>query len=791
MLLLRMAVGNKRKEKKDMRNGQSVCGRQGQLLAFLAAMLNFTGLVGTAAETPVTALRDRLEPVWDTEHIAGMSGVSLTLHPPKIRETAIVHDAPWEGSLSCYHTVFQDGPLYRMYYRGSAWDRDKEEIAHEAVCYAESDDGIVWRKPNLGLFEFAGSTSNNIIWQGFGSHNFAAFRDDNPACPPEQRYKAVGNNGGVSGLVAFVSPDAVHWEKLRPEPVITGGDFDSQNVAFWDAENQRYVAYFRKSLKDIPSFKHGVRAIKVCTSKDFITWSESEWLSYGEGTPVEELYTNAILPYPRAPHMYVGFPKRFIFTRTTRNTVGGFPGLSDGVFMSSRDGRCFHRWTEAFLRPGLQPLRWSHRNNMIAWGMVETAPELPGAPRELSLYSTEGYFADEISLRRMTMRLDGFVSARATLAGGTLTTTPLTFTPTADPYTPPEESGGAPVLTNGLFGAAALRVSKPLAMPLPGTSNLGSRVTLAVAYSGMPAGVRRLFSAYAGGQNTVGGRKLLVDLAAGGTFPDGTALRAWYDGMAVAMSPDAMPDWKEASVGGRMHVTVTYDDGIIAIYVNGVERARGGKAGAGPLAPALGDIRFGEDYPPIPITDEPFIGLADDITVIGRVLSAAEIAAAAASGMAKVVQGASDRGVFLDMEGDAGLSLLSNKLANGVPEARLPGGTSWGDTMLLVNLSTSAAGSLRCEIRDSTGKAIPGFSLEDCPPLYGDGIEMPVCWKNGADVSALAGRAIALHIELKDADLFAYRFGQPARSPSAPKQTKQFALSISKQRGGCKDAACR
>ena len=32
-------------------------------------------------------------------------------------------------------------------------------------------------KPELGLEEFAGSKKNNIIWTGYGSHNFSPFKD--------------------------------------------------------------------------------------------------------------------------------------------------------------------------------------------------------------------------------------------------------------------------------------------------------------------------------------------------------------------------------------------------------------------------------------------------------------------------------------------------------------------------------------------------------------------------------------------------------------------------------------
>ena len=107
---------------------------------------------------------------------------------------------------------------------------------------------------------------------------------------------------------------------------------------------------------------------------------------------------------------------------------GGDAGLSDSVFMSSRDGLHFRRWGEAFIRPGPQQERWINRNNQIAWGLIETEADVPGTPPEISVYSMEGYYrGDSCQLRRYTLRLDGFVSANAPLRGGELITRPFTF----------------------------------------------------------------------------------------------------------------------------------------------------------------------------------------------------------------------------------------------------------------------------------------------------------------------------------------------------------------------------
>jgi hypothetical protein len=197
--------------------------------------------------------------------------VPLPAAEVKPREVVLVADQPWEGNTSAYYTVFQDGDRYRMYYRGSHYDTATRRAAHaEVTCYAESRDGIRWEKPELGLHEFQGSTRNNIVWTGAGTHNFTPFKDENPAAPPESRYKALA--GGSGGLVALQSADGVRWSRIRDKPVITQGAFDSQNLAFWDPHAKVYREYHR-------AFR-GVRDIMTGTSDDFLTWTNPVFLEY-------------------------------------------------------------------------------------------------------------------------------------------------------------------------------------------------------------------------------------------------------------------------------------------------------------------------------------------------------------------------------------------------------------------------------------------------------------------------------------------------------------------------------
>jgi hypothetical protein len=115
---------------------------------------------------------------------------------------------------------------------------------------------------------------------------------------------------------------------------------------------------------------------------------------------------------------------RFVPDRT-RNTEGmDYPGagVSDAVFMTSRDGVHWDRtFMEAWLRPGADPRNWTHRSNMPGAGIIETAPG------EWSLYVGENYGWATNRLQRVTVRRHGFASVHAGHAGGEMLTGPIRF----------------------------------------------------------------------------------------------------------------------------------------------------------------------------------------------------------------------------------------------------------------------------------------------------------------------------------------------------------------------------
>lgn len=378
------------------------------------------------AQNPIE-LGDRREIFVDHFLIDQLDGLEIVKHAPRDEGAVFPFDKPWEGHFSAYVTILKDGDLYRAYYRGLR-EAGKDGNEDEVTCYAESRDGIHWTKPDLGLFKVQGTSQNNVVLAKAApvTHNFSPFIDKNPNTDPSHRYKALGGTT-KSGLIAYVSTDGIHWEKLSDQPVFTAGKFDSQNVAFWSESENQYVCYFRTWTE--VGFS-GFRSVGRTTSKDFIHWTEPEQMTFGD-TPLEHLYTQQTSPYFRAPHIYVAIGGRFMPGRQVLTDEQAkaldvnpkyFNDCSDAFFMTTRGGSSYDRlFMEAFIRPGIGLDNWVSRSNYPALNVVQTGPS------EMSVYVNQDYAQPTAHLRRYSMRLDGFTSLRGRYQGGAFISKPFTF----------------------------------------------------------------------------------------------------------------------------------------------------------------------------------------------------------------------------------------------------------------------------------------------------------------------------------------------------------------------------
>lgn len=396
-------------------------------LIHILLVSGFIALFSFAYGQPVNDIGSRLELFIDEYLIDEMQNTQLVLHHPVDEGPVIQFDKPWEGPFCGYCTVIRENDLYRLYYRGLP-EAGKDGSNLETTCYAESEDGIHWDKPDLGIYEIMNTRSNNVILADDApfSHNFSPFLDTNPNAGENEKYKALAGTK-ETGLFAFTSSDGIHWQRPGDQPVFTQGIFDSQNVAFWSTEENTYICYFRTWSGEGYS---GVRTVSRTTSQDFINWTAPQKMDFGD-TPMEHLYTNQTHPYFRAPHIYIATAARFMPNRQVLSKEEAealnvnpkyFQDCSDVVLLTSRGENKYDRtFMESLIRPGIGLQNWVSRSNYPVLNIVQTSPT------EMSIYVNQDYAQPTAHLRRYSMRLDGFSSIQAGYDGGELITKPLKF----------------------------------------------------------------------------------------------------------------------------------------------------------------------------------------------------------------------------------------------------------------------------------------------------------------------------------------------------------------------------
>ena len=408
----------------------------------------------------VINISDRRELCWDEYLIDRAKGVSVRMHRPEYRGNALTCSMPWEGNMSGYFNVVVDGRKIRLYYRGAniCIDSDGQYYGDSRsckgpMCYAESSDGKTFLRPDLGIADWMGRAENNIFISD-PIDNLCVFKDENPECRPDERFKGLA--GIHQTLVMYKSADGVHFEKVGP--ILSDGSYDSMNLAFWDKTRQQYFIYYRgihrrNETESDGKWHHGdtgggkdiVRDVRVRTSKDFKTWDEPRLIEFDADKEDYQLYTNQVKPYYRAPHVFLGMPTRYVERledkenfrylpeRKFRSALTRLEGrcgyaMTDAVLMTSRDGYHFRRTDEVFLSPGPEaPGTWFYGDCYPAWGMVETESDRPGFPRELSIYCQDFYRARDVQLNRYAIRIDGFFSWSCGYRPGHVLTKPVTF----------------------------------------------------------------------------------------------------------------------------------------------------------------------------------------------------------------------------------------------------------------------------------------------------------------------------------------------------------------------------
>lgn len=147
----------------------------------------------------------------------------------------LVADKPWEDADSIrLGSVFRDGKRLRMWYLMNVTG------GNEFVGYAESQDGMHWTKPEMGLYKWQGIKQNNIV-DGMGLMCFLDHHETDPA----HRYKAAyGHRTKIMACLAH-SPDGIRWTPYNNGEPVTGRASDTINQLLWDQDAGVYRLYTR------------------------------------------------------------------------------------------------------------------------------------------------------------------------------------------------------------------------------------------------------------------------------------------------------------------------------------------------------------------------------------------------------------------------------------------------------------------------------------------------------------------------------------------------------------------
>lgn len=223
----------------------------------------------------------------------------------------------WEPRYdNAYPNVIYDEKYkkYRCYYTLCSKDKDSASASREertrrdyrpsptriaSLGYAESDDGVHWEKPNLGFVDFEGSFENNLLFRY--AHGTGVFLDKEET-DPAKRYKMVTKveyPGHRTYMAVNFSEDGVHWGEMIQWPR-WNPPADSHNFPFRDKVDGLFKVITR-------TWKNGARISAICSSRDFINWSEPREILRGDGFE-SQVYSMPVFWYDG---LYLGLASMF------------------------------------------------------------------------------------------------------------------------------------------------------------------------------------------------------------------------------------------------------------------------------------------------------------------------------------------------------------------------------------------------------------------------------------------------------------------------------------------------
>lgn len=252
---------------------------------------------------------DRVQTFLDNVILESVIDVTRKWHTPqRVGDGPVLSKTEdWEGLpyLSCAnYTVLRDSAdgLFKCWYEIMIGEPDPRKMAlgmESRMCFAVSEDGLRWEKPEIGA-TVEGRRTNIVLGDSeTGAHGLMVAEDPD-ADSGAERFKGLftrmWDHNRNRQIVAAHSSDGIEWQLYDELPIVgsSGPRLCDVHIVAVDPDSREYVAYTRHFLmtagatrtrfdRDVtfsrpyepdyyPSYSQ--RRIWQIRSSDFIHWSE-------------------------------------------------------------------------------------------------------------------------------------------------------------------------------------------------------------------------------------------------------------------------------------------------------------------------------------------------------------------------------------------------------------------------------------------------------------------------------------------------------------------------------------
>jgi hypothetical protein len=352
----------------------------------------------------------------------------------------------------------KDTGLFKLWYQTSLKRATDDDKAGYAIAYAESKDGIVWTRPELGLYDWQGSKANNVVWRGHADSR--ASGQQVLELPESARrgfryvmaYHTSGGKRGGNGIHVVGSEDGIHWDKASDSQVLELSS-DTMNSIVFDAARNEYVMF--------------------CRAKDRYLAGQDGILNTGESRRISRVAAKDLWTKWEASPQSILVPDEVDlangFNRFYGMSARVYAGITFGLVWSFKLNSDI--WTElAWSRDSLNFQRLPQRPRLVdlgaadAWddGMVFGSADWIEVGDEWWIYYTgwngpHGIPERDGSIGLAKLRKEGFISLRGPRGGGVVCTRQIRW-----------PGGELSVNVDASKGEMLVRVSDELRQPIAG-----------------------------------------------------------------------------------------------------------------------------------------------------------------------------------------------------------------------------------------------------------------------------------------------------------------------------------